>query len=529
MNTPVTDKFDFDYLVIGSGFGGSVTALRLVEKGWHVGLVEQGKRVDQKAIRVAKKNVLKLVWVPGLRLFGFFSQVLLRHVFLAMGVGYGGGSIVWASVMLEPKQKFYDALRESGLGDDWKQQLAPCFKRAKRMLGVTPNPYSSIQDDWLEQTANRMGTTTQPITNAILFEHKNQNAGDPFFNGAGPPRSACEACGGCVSGCPHNAKNSLDKNYLYLAEAAGLDVMTELSADRIASLPGEGYSLELRSPYSGKLQRTISTRKLVLAGGVLGTLLILFKNRDEYKTLPDISSRLGDFVRTNSEAFTAVFHDKQEDLLEGAAISSHFYPNEDTHITNNRIDEGLKFLRYQFVPLTGNASPFFRPIKTLWNILTHPRLMFGNWFCRDWDKRFTLMTTMQDKDSHLRIVFKRGLFSPFQKSLQSQKIKGVDLPSYIPEANLAAEELAKVSGGQPMSFITECLLGVSNTAHILGGCSMGSTIEDGVIDSKHEVFGYPGLFVSDGSSIPANLGVNPSLTITAMAERFAEFQENNSP
>jgi cholesterol oxidase len=518
---------DYDYIIVGSGFGGSVCALRLAEKGWRVALVEQGKRIGAEHIVQAKKHITQLLWMPEIGLRGYLSQQLFQHVAVLGGVGLGGGSLVWGAVMLEPREKFYDAPELKALGLDWRAELQPHFATARRMLGVTPNPYRSEQDRLLEKTASRLGVsdTFGSVPNAICFD---VTAGaDPYFNGAGPARSACTKCGGCLTGCEYNAKNSLDKNYLYLAEKLGVTIFTELKADRIEPLVGGGYQLLLRPTNTKKEPLPLTCVKLVLSAGVIGTLELLARNREDYGTLGDVSRSLGRVVRTNSEAITAVLHPPGIDLTEGTAISTHFYPDPNTHITQNRFDHGYRFIRYLYAPMTDGKQPLVRALKTLWAIITSPGLMLKNWFCSDWEKRVTIFTVMQDLDNSLRFAWRRDWRKGLRRGLVTVKEPLHAPPTYLPIANEVTRLYAKLAKGHPLSSITESIGNSSTTAHILSGCPMGTDRNVSVIDTNHEVHGYTGLFVVDASSIPANIGVNPSLTITAMAERFASQQPSN--
>lgn len=524
--TSASTSHDYDYLIIGSGFGGSVSALRLTEKGWRVAVTEQGRRIGLDDIKAAKKSMFKLLWMPALRMRGYFVQHMFKHVNVVGGVGVGGGSLVWGAVMLPPKDEFYDDPQVKRLGIDLRGELAPHLKTARRMLGVSVNPHLTQQDDYLRQAARAMGAedTFGPVPNAVFFGEPDKEVEDPYFNGEGPKRTGCNFCAGCLTGCPTGAKSTLDQNYLYLAEKKGAKIMPDRKADRIEVLPGGGYRVSFVDPARGKAIDTITARRVIISAGVVGTVELLFKNRDHFGTLPGISDTLGGIVRTNSEALTAVLHPKGQNMIDGTAISSDFYADKHTHITQNRFDRGYRFMKSYMGPLVDGHKPGRRALKTVWKILTSPRLMLGNLFARNWEERITIFTVMQDHDNAVKLRYRKRWFSPFKPVLGSDELPGAGLPSYLPLANEVAREFARASGGQPMNFLTESLAGTTTTAHILSGCPMGRSAEDSVIDANHEVHGAPGLYVVDGSSIPANIGVNPSLTITAMAERFAALQ-----
>jgi len=513
---------DYDVIVIGSGFGGSVAALRLREKGYSVAVLEMGRRISRSDMTRAVKSPLALFWMPGLGMRGFFTQRFFKHVNVVNGVGVGGGSLVYAAVLLQPPSAFYQDPSWNNLGIDWCTELDPHYQTASRMLGVTPCPTHHTQDDFLYQTAERLGVkdTYGSVPLGIYFGSSEAEVPDPYFDGTGPPRIGCSSCGACLGGCETGAKNSLDLNYLYLAENLGADILPLRKATLIRKVEG-GYEVEIAHPLKRKRKiEPLRTHSVVLAAGVLGTLELLFRCRDA-GTLPQISKTLGQQVRTNSEAIVGVLSkDRAIDLTQGPAISSDFYLNDHTHVTQNRLPPSYWFMKLYSGPLVDGDRPHLRAIKTLWNFVRHPGISSASIrVLRNWHKRISLLSIMQSIDNQMAFTWGRSVISGFKVGLQSTTPSGKSAPAYIPEANQAARAYAQISDGIPHNSLLESVLNMSVTAHILGGCSIGASADQGVIDPQHQVFGYPGLYVVDGAAIPANIGVNPSLTITAMAER----------
>lgn len=515
--------FDYDALIIGSGFGGSVAALRLSEKGYRVAVLEQGRRLSRVDLARANQSARHLFWLPALGLKGFFMQRFFQHATIVGGVGVGGGSLVYAAVLLEPPQKFFRDAAWSNLGIDWEQELKPHYAIAARMLGRTSCPELHEMDVALERTAQALnaGGTYGPTPLGIYFGPPGTSTPDPFFEGRGPVRTGCVQCGSCLAGCSHGAKNSLDQNYLYLAEKLGAEILPERQVTILRPLPEGGYQVEMRNPLNPRQKyQPLRAPKVVLAAGVLGTLELLFRCRDQHRTLPNLSPTLGRVVRTNSEAISGVIaKDPNIDLTRGPAISSHFYANAHTHITQNRLPPSYSFMQLYSGPLVDGHNRLQRALKVLLNYPAHLWRALHIHAARNWHKRVTLIATMQQAENQLSFKLGRGLFSLFRRGLQTSTADGHSAPTYIAEANAATRAFAQAIHGLPTNAVLESVLNMSITAHILGGCPIGASAASGVIDTRHEVFGYPGLYVVDGAAIPANVGVNPSLTITALAER----------
>lgn len=515
---------DKEVVIIGSGFGGSVSALRLAEKGWKVTVLEQGRRLTPGDLEAAGTSARQLAWAPALGLKGFFSQDVFRHLAVVRGVGVGGGSLVYAAVLLEPRDNFFRDPAWVSLSPDWQAELAPHYARARKMLGVTPNPMHGIQDDWLRSAAERMDCedTFGTVPQGIYFGDDQADNPDPFFQGKGPVRRGCNACGRCITGCAQGAKNSLDYNYLYLAEQQGVEILPERKVTHIEPHPDGGYLIHQKHPWDRRVRyQPMHARKVILSAGALGTLEILFASRDRYGTLPELPPSLGQHVRTNSEAIVGILASNPDaDVTEGATISSHFYPDEHTHITQNRFPESYNFMKWYMGPLVDGGRPLHRALRTLWQLLRHPWTSTASWRARHWFKRISVLTVMQHAPGEMSFDYGRTLLRAGRHGLRSRMPDGGLLQAYIPQANRAARAFAQASDGVPLNTLMESIGNQSVTAHILGGVVMAESPEQGVIDRNHEVFGYADLFVVDGSAIPANVGVNPSLTITALAERF---------
>ncbi|MEW5848503.1 MAG: GMC family oxidoreductase [Myxococcota bacterium] len=516
-------SYDYDFVVVGSGFGGSVSALRLSEKGYKVLVVEIGKRWRREDFPRTNMNVRKSLWIPKLLCYGIQRLSLLRDVLILSGAGVGGGSLVYANTLLVPPDV---AFERGGWPRDipWKDTLAPHYQTAKRMLGVTANPHLFEGDLALLDYAKSLGKedTFHKTNVGVLFgDGPGQDVGDPFFGGEGPARTTCNLCGGCMVGCRFGAKNTLDKNYLFFAEKLGAEILPETRVRLLEERTDGGYAVHVEKSTSVlfKQRRVITARQVVLSAGVLGTVDLLLRSQEK-GVLKRLSPTLGQQVRTNSEAILGASARKTEkDFSRGIAIASGFYPDPDTHIEIVRYSRGSDALAPLATLITDGGGGVPRPIRWLGNVVKHPVDFLRTLVPFGWARKTAILLVMQTIDSSMRLVRRRRWLWPFSRSLTSEASPGQPpIPTYIPSGNEAARQVAQRIGGYAQSAINEVLLDVPTTAHILGGACMGSSPQDGVVDAQNRVFGHQGLYVIDGSAIPGNLGVNPSLTITAMAE-----------
>jgi len=513
----------WDYVVVGSGFGGSVSALRLAEKGYKVLVVEQGKRWRSQDFPKTNWNLRKFLWMPKLLCYGIQQLTLLHDVLVLHGAGVGGGSLVYANVLMEPRPEAFLDPKWRDLAD-WRTTLAPHYETARRMLGVSVNPRLTPADEALKAVGEEIGLpeTFAPTDVAVFFGEPGKEVPDPFFGGEGPSRVGCTFCGGCMVGCRPGAKNTLDKNYLYLAEKRGATILPETRVTLIEPLPGGGYRLRTEQstvPFFKK-RGELAAGGVVLAAGVLGTVPLLLECKRR-GALPRLSDEVGNYARTNSEALLGVRASaKGPDMCDGIAITSHVFMDEATRVEPVRYSRGSDVMMQLGTPLTDGGTRLTRPLRWIGNCLRHPsHFLLSVWPFGKARKSFVLLV-MQTLDNRMRIIMKRRWFWPFHRKPTSRPPEDQPkrVPAYIPVANETARRLARRLGGFPQSSLNEVLLNAPTTAHILGGCAMGSGPEDGVVDRNCKVFGYENLFVVDGSVIGANLGVNPSLTITALAE-----------
>lgn len=506
-----------DFIVVGSGFGGSVSAMRLAEKGYSVLVVEKGKRWGAQDFPKTNWNLRKYLWLPLLRCFGFQKLTFFREVFVISGVGVGGGSLVYANTHMMPRETFYTNPIWSHF-KDWRAVLSPYFEKARFMLGSGKFNREYEEDRVLQEVARDMGRGDSygRVDYVGVYLGDTKKAVDPYFNGIGPLRTGCTECAGCMVGCRHGAKNTLDKNYLWFAENLfGATVSAETRVTKIEST-GEGYRVHVESStgWWRKNRRVITTTGLVMSGGVLGTLDLLLKQKYVDRTLTRLSDKLGENLLTNSEMLSGVVAADRK-LNHGIAISSVFNPDDDTHIELCKFPDGSGAMTRLAVMAAGNGTPPVRTLKMIGNILRQPWNFLRSVFNTRLAETSLIFLIMQSLPNAMRMRLKRGLLGTRLSMSNDLKQK---VPSFIPIGQEALYRYAKKVNGVPHNAFSEVVFGLSSTAHILGGCPMGQTAADGVVDENFRVHGYDNFYILDGSIIPCNLGVNPSLTITALSE-----------
>ncbi|MGA2602039.1 MAG: GMC family oxidoreductase [Bryobacteraceae bacterium] len=528
--------YDFDFIVIGSGFGGSVSAHRLTEKGYRVGILEMGRRWRPEDFPKTNWAIWKWIWRPRLGLRGFFNIQIFRHVLILHGSAVGGGSITYANTLLVPKNYVWRNGTWAGLAD-WESEMPRHYDTALRMLGVIENRVLGPADEILKVAAVAAGVGhTYYRTQVAVFEPPEGEPGgkthpDPYFGGEGPDRTTCIGCGGCMVGCRFNAKNSLDKNYLYLAEKHGAQVFAETKVVNVLPLNGkldgsDGYEVwtESSTSFLRKHRRKLTCRGVVVAASALGTMDLLLRMK-ERRSLPLLSDCLGNIVRTNAESLIGVrIPGTKTDLSKGVAIGSGIYIDDHTHIEATRYPAGSDAMGFLATLLIGGRPGHNRILLWIWTLIAafmrHP---IKTWRCLHpfgFARESLILLCMQTLDGHIDMRLGRRWYFPFGKVLVS---KGKRIPTFIPQANEFARKTAESLGGTAMSMTTEILFDMPGTAHILGGCTMAESRERGVVDHRNRAFGYKNLYVCDGSVLSANLGVNPSLTITAVTERAMSY------
>ena len=509
---------DFDVVVIGSVFGGSVAALRLTEKNYKVAILEAGKRFSDKDFPKTSWRLRKFLFMPRLGLNGIQRIHVLPDVLVLAGAGVGGGSLVYANTLYKPPASYFEDKQWRDI-TNWDQELSPWYDQASRMLGVAQNPYFSASDKAMKQVADQMGVghTFKLAPLGVYFgDGVGVKSKDPFFGGVGPDRSGCLQCGACMTGCRHNAKNTLPKNYLGLAESAGAKVFPEHTVTKVEQLADGSWVVTARksSAWFGK-KRKFTAANVVIAAGTYNTQKLLHKMKST-GVLPKISDYLGKLSRTNSEALTGSIMPKGgTDFSKGSAITSSFFPDDHTHVEPVRYGKGSNFMGLLQTVMTDGEKIRDRRKQWLRQVVTKPSLLLKILDVRQWSERTVVALIMQNVDSAISVSSKRDLFG-FRLTSKNDSL--TPNATYIPAANEVARRIAENNGGIAGGHIGD-LVNAPFTAHFVGGCVIGESIQTGVIDPYHRVYNYPTLHIVDGASVTANLGVNPSLTITAQAER----------
>ena len=519
-------RLDYDWIVIGSGFGGSVAALRLAEKGYRVAVLECGRRYRDEDFAQSTWNLRRYYWMPKLGLRGIFRMTVFKDVFIVSGSGVGGGSLGYANTLYRARPAFFRDPQWDELGE-WEPALEPHYETAEHMLGVTDYPLEGPADLLLKEYGDEIGAgdTYKHTRVGAFFGEPGKEVPDPYFGGEGPPRSGCVGCGSCMVGCRYNAKNTLVKNYLWFAEKLGVEILPERQVTDVRPVEGgaedgsDGYAVtsERSGAWLRRRRSTLTARGVVVAAGALGTNKLLADCRHR-GSLPSLSPRLGELVRTNSESINAVTAASDErDFAKSVAISSSIYPDPDTHIEVVTYGRRADSMSYVFTLLTGQGTKVTRPLLWLGQVLRHPlRFLRLLWPFR-WSRRTVILLVMQTLDNAIRLRPKRRLLGRGIR-LQTEQDPDKPNPTFIPAADHVTRWMAERTGGVPQSGINEAIFNIPTTAHILGGAAIGADPQRGVVDASNRVFGYENLMVCDGAAIPANPGVNPSLTITALAE-----------
>jgi len=520
----------YDYIVVGSGFGGSVASLRLVEKGYKVLTLEQGKRYNPADFPKTNWNLPKFLWVPSLRFFGFQKLSFYTTASIITGTGVGGGSLVYANTLYMPKDEFFSNSSWARFGS-WKEILKPFYDRASFMLGRKKYKKLNAEDLALEAVAKDMNAhdTFETVYVGVNLDGDEKEC-DPYFGGLGPLRNRCTECGGCIVGCRENAKNTLDRNYLWFAEKMGLELIPETKAEKI-SFTDNLYHVETRkvTSFLFKKRRVFKAKGIIISAGTLGTLELLLKQKYRYSSLPLISDQLGYNLRTNAETLSAVSGAKEK-LNNGIAITSVFNPDQHTHVEIVKYPDNSNAMKWFFgLSAEGSSTIIGRSWKLIWKTICHPWQFVKTVFNFRWSTRLVIFLVMQTVDNAMRMKWKKTVFGGKMKIDNSGQKK---VPAYIPVGQEVMERYAKKVKGVAQNILLEVFFNRPTTAHILGGCPMAESGETGVVDNSFKAHGYPNMYITDGSVIQGNIGVNPALTITAISEyamSMIPFKEGTEP
>lgn len=506
----------FDYIVVGSGFGGSISAMRLAEKGYSICIIEKGKRFRNEDFPKTNNNLFKFLWVPALRMFGIQKLSFFKDASILTGVGVGGGSLVYANTLFYPPDKFFEA-EEWSCFANWKEKLNPFYEKAGYMLGRTLYNKRNTEDKYLKEVASDFNSThTFTNVNVGVYMGEAEEETDPYFSGLGPRRKACSECAGCMVGCRENSKNTLDKNYLYFAEKFGARVIPETKVEKIHRKNGY-YQVETRSStkFVNADTKTFTSKGIIISGGTLGSMELLLKQKYKYKTLPHLSGKLGNNIRTNSETLCAVSGAKEK-LNNGLAITSVFHPDPHTHIEIVKYPDGSNAMKYFFGLAVKDApQPLLRSLKLFGKTFFQPHKFLKILFDSKWSSNMVIFLVMQSYNNRMKLIWKRTWTGG---SLKIKNEGDLKVPAYIDIGQKVMEQYAKRVNGTAQNNLLEVFFNRPTTAHILGGSPMGKSEKEGLINERFEVHGYPDMYILDGSVLQANPGVNPSFSISALAE-----------
>ncbi len=527
----------YDYVIIGSGFGGSVSAMRLTEKGYSVLVLEKGKRYEDQDFAKTNWQFWKYIWMPAIRAHGILQIRVLKGVMVLHGAGVGGGSLGYAGVLEMPTEETF-ATPPWNQNAKWGEVLKPHYEEAKRMLGAARNPKLWKADEVFHELAKEasMEATFRATDVGAFFGRAGQTVPDPYFNGQGPERVGCIQCGACMVGCRYNAKNTLPKNYLYFAEKSGAQVLSEAQVVDVrpveAQADGARYEVRYRRS-TGWLPgavRTVRANNVIFSAGVMGSINLLLQLRDVSKSLPKLSPCLGDMIRTNSEALVGSLARKSDvNYSQGVSISSIYNHDAITRIEPVRYPDGSSLMRYLAAPLIDtDVSVPMRLLRFLGWAITHPLDFAKALILPGWAHNVTIILVMQRADNRMRFRIGRSGYTLFRRGMVAEPVPGYDIPAQVKGSHELTREFAKRTDGIPLGSVGENLLGLPTTAHILGGAPIGNDASTGVVNEQFEIHNYPGLYIIDGSIVPANPGVNPSLTITALAEYAMSFVKDKA-